>query len=465
MPVMTSLAFPPGFTWGTASSAYQVEGSPLADGAGPSIWHEFCRRPGRIADGSSGDPACDHYRRWPEDVALMRDLGLAAYRFSTAWNRVFPEAGRLNPAGLAFYDRLVDGMLAAGIEPWLTLFHWETPAWLERLGGWTVRAAADHFERFAEAAARKLGDRVKRWITINEPLVYASLGYGTGEYAPGRRNDLRGMHRAAHHLLVAHNRAANVLRALVPDAKIGVAHHLRGADPARGSRRADGSAAGFMDAVTNRFGVEPLFRGAYPEIVLGRARRFLPRGFERDAADAKGTVDFLGVNYYAADRFRWSPFQLYTRARAWPDPAVPRNPLGWPIDPSSLRRLLLRVRGEYGNPEVVITENGYPTIEPHDRDPLDDPERIAYLRDHLAEAARAVAEGCRCTGYFCWTLMDNWEWASGYRARFGLVHVDFATQARRLKASARWYRELAAANALAVEEAPAEGRTDAGAAS
>jgi beta-glucosidase len=445
------VSFPLGFSWGTASSAYQVEGSPLADGAGPSIWHEFCREPGRIRDGTSGDPACDHYRRWREDLALMRELGLRAYRFSAAWNRAFPEAGRLNPAGLAFYDRLVDGLLAAGIEPWLTLFHWETPAWLERLGGWTIRAAADHFERWVEEAARTLGDRVKRWITVNEPMVYASLGYGTGEYAPGRRNDLRGMHRAAHHLLVAHTRAAGVLRARVPGARIGVAHHLRGAERPGPARPRDRIAAGFMDAATNRFGLEPCFLGAYPELVLKRAHRYLPRNFEEDAAAARGTLDFLGVNYYAADLFRWAPFQLYTRARAWPDPAVPQNPLGWPIVPSSLRQLLRRIRDQYGNPEVVITENGYPTVDRPGRDPLEDPERVAYLADHVTAVGKAIADGCRCTGYFCWTLMDNWEWASGCSARFGLVRVDFATQQRRPKTSARWFRDLAAANALDAE--------------
>jgi beta-glucosidase len=452
------LAFPPGFTWGAATSAFQNEGSPYADGAGPSIWHEFCRQPGRIRDGSTADVACDHYRRWREDIALMSAMGLRAYRFSTAWNRVFPDPGRLNPAGLAFYDRLVDGLLAAGIEPWLTLFHWDTPAWLERLGGFTVRAAADHFERFAEAVARALGDRVKRWITVNEPLVYASLGYGTGEYAPGRRHDLRGMHHAAHHLLVAHNRAAGVLRSLVPGAKVGIAHHLREADPADASRALDRAAAGFMDAATNRFGVEPLFHGAYPDAVVRRARRYLPRTFEDDAAAAKGTVDFLGVNYYAKDRFRWAPLQLYTHAKEWRDPAVRCNPLGWPMVPEGLQRLLVRMRDEYGNPEVVITENGYPSVEEPGKDPLDDPERIAYLADHVAAVGRAIAEGCRCTGYFCWTLTDNFEWASGYQARFGLVRIDFSTQERQWRESARWYRGLAAANALEAGEPPAGSR-------
>jgi beta-glucosidase len=446
----TRIAFPPGFIWGAATSAFQAEGSPLADGAGPSIWHEFCRAPGRIRDGSTADVACDHYRRWRDDIALMREMGLRAYRFSTAWNRVFPEPGRFNPAGLAFYDRLVDGLLAQGIEPWLTLFHWETPAWLERLGGFTIRTAADHFERFAEAAARALGDRVKHWITVNEPLVYASLGYGTGEYAPGRRGDLRGVHRASHHLLVAHNRAAAAVRAHSPAARIGIAHHLRWADPADASRAADREAAGFMDAATNRFSVDPLFFGAYPEVIVARGGRFLPRGFEEDAAAAKGTIDFLGVNYYASDRFRWAPLKPYTRAKERHDPGRPRNPLGWPIAPDGLRRLLARFRDEYGNPEVVITENGYPTVEEAGGDGVDDPERIAYLADHVAVVGRAAAEGCRCTGYFCWTLMDNFEWSNGYRARFGLVRVDFATQERRWRASARWYRDLAAANAVSI---------------
>ncbi len=446
------LTFPAGFAWGAATSAYQIEGSPLADGAGPSLWHEFCRRPGKVSDGTTGDTACDHYRRWRDDVALMRDLGLRAYRFSTAWNRVFPEPGRINPAGLSFYDRLVDGLLSAGIEPWLTLFHWETPAWLERLGGFRVRAAADHFERFAEAVARALGDRVKRWITVNEPMVYATLGYLFGEYAPGRRWDLRGMLRAAHHLLVAHNRAAAALKSLVPGAKIGVAHHLRWMGPADPSRPGDRAAAGLIDAVANRFFVDPYYRGAYPREVLRRSRRFLPRNFEKDAAAAKGTLDFIGVNYYARGCWRRATLVPFVHAKEWADPAVPRNPLGWENCPDGLSRHLARLREEYGNPEVAITENGYPTIEEPGRDPLDDPDRIAYLRDHVAEVGRAIRDGSRCTGFFCWTLMDNFEWSNGLAARFGLVRVDFATQERRPRASARWFRDLAASNAI---EAPA----------
>jgi beta-glucosidase len=447
---MARITFPPGFVWGAATAAFQNEGSPLADGASPSIWHEFCSEPGRIRDGSTADTACDHYRRWRDDIALMGELGLRAYRFSTAWNRVFPEPGSFNPAGLAFYDRLVDGLLDAGIEPWLTLFHWDTPAWLERLGGFTVRAAADHFEQFAESVARALGDRVKRWITVNEPLVYATLGYGTGDYAPGRRNDLRGLFRASHHLLVAHNRAAAVLRDRVPGARIGIAQHLRWMDPADPSSPADRAAAGFMDAGGNRFYLDPYYRGSYPEEILRRSRRFLPRGFEEDAAAAKGTLDFLGVNYYARDRYRRALLQPFTHAREVVSSAEPRNPLGWGIYPDGLHRHLARLREEYGNPEVAITENGYPAIEQSGQDLLEDRERIAYLRDHIAVVGRAIAEGSRCTGYFCWTLMDNFEWTSGYRARFGLVRVDFATQVRSWRASAGWYRNLIAANALDV---------------
>lgn len=445
---MARIAFPPGFAWGAATSAYQIEGSPLADGAGPSLWHEFCRQPGRIRDRSNGEPACDHYRRWRDDIALMRELGLRAYRFSTAWNRVYPEPGRLNPAGLAFYDRLVDGLLAAGIEPWLTLFHWETPAWLERLGGFRVREAAAHFERFAEAVARTVGDRVVRWITVNEAVTYAAWGYVVGEYAPGRRWDVPGMVRISHNLLVAHNRAAAVLRALVPAALVGIAPHLRWIEPADASRAGDRTAAAFMDAVVNRFYVDPYFHGAYPAAIARWARRWLPRGFEADTAAAKGTLDFLGVNYYSGDRYRAAPLVPFAHAKEHADPAVPRNPLGWPIVPDGFRRLLARVRDDYGCPEVVITENGYPTIEDGERDPLDDPDRIAYLRDHLAVVGASIAEGCRCTGYFCWTLMDNFEWSNGYRARFGLVRVDFATQQRQWRSSARWYRDLIAANAL-----------------
>jgi beta-glucosidase len=296
--------------------------------------------------------------------------------------------------------------------------------------------------------ARALGDRVKRWITVNEPLVYATWGYVVGEYAPGRRWDLHGTFRAAHHLLVAHNRAAAVLKSLVPGAKVGIAHHLRWMDPADPSRPRDRATAGRMDSMANRFFVDPYYLGVYPEEVLRRSRRFLPPGFETDAAAAKGTLDFLGVNYYARDRYRWAPLVPFAHAKEWADPAAPHNPLGWEICPDGLTRHLARLRDEYGNPEVAITENGYPTIEEPGRDPLDDPDRIAYLRDHVAAVGRAIADGSRCTGFFCWTLMDNFEWSNGLAARFGLVHVDFETQERRPRASARWYRDVAAANAV-----------------
>jgi beta-glucosidase len=446
------IAFPPGFTWGAASSAYQVEGSPLADGASPSNWHEFSHRPGRIRDGSTGDVACDHYRRWPADVALMRDLGIRAYRFSVSWPRVVPEPGRPNPAGLAFYDRLVDALLAAGIEPWVTLFHWDTPIWLERRGGFTARESVDQFAFYVETVLRALGNRVRHWITLNEPLNYSALGYVMGVFPPGRHRDLRGNYHVSHHLVLSHGRALEAIRGLAPLAYAGIALSQVWISPRDPGRPGDRAAADFMDGVYNRFFLDAVTRGVYPADVVSRAGRFLPRGFERDIGAPARPTDFIGVNYYTRDVYRRAPLSPYTRARLSVDPAAPRNAVGWEIWPEGMSRCLARLRDEYGNPEVVITENGYPTIEKGGTDPLDDPDRIAYLRNHIAAVGKAIADGCPCTGYFHWSLTDNFEWAYGCAVRFGLVRVDYPTQERQPRASARWYRDLIAANALEAVE-------------
>jgi beta-glucosidase len=444
---MERTAFPADFVWGSATSAYQIEGHPLADGAAPSIWHELAHRKGKIQDGTTGDLACDHYRRYREDVAIMRDLGLKGYRFSIAWPRVFPEPGRLNPKGIDFYARLVDALLEAGIEPFATLFHWDTPVWLERMGGFARRVSVDHAAEFGAAVFRALGDRLKSWITVNEPLVYTFLGYIQWNHAPGHRLDLRGGYHASHHLLLAHARLRELCRAEVTGGRIGIANHNVWISPRDPGRPRDVEAAALMDDAANRLYLDALFRGRYPERVVRRLGRFLPRGFERDLEEIHGREDFVGVNYYARQAYRWSWITPIVHAWEWQDPRAPRSTM-WEIYPEGLYLTLRRLQTEYGNPPCFVTENGYPLPERPGADPLDDTERIGYLADHVAMMGRAIGEGADCRGYFHWSLMDNFEWDLGTTMRFGLLRTDFATMARSWRKSAHWYRDLVQANRL-----------------
>jgi len=442
---MARITFPRGFLWGAATASYQIEGAPLADGAGPSIWHEFAHAPGRTIDGKNGDVACDHYHRWRDDVRLMSALGLTAYRFSIAWSRVFPEQGQVNPRGLDFYSRLVDGLLEAGIEPWATVFHWDAPSWLGRMGGFVSRGAVDSLVEYGSLLFRRLGDRVKYWVTVNEPSSFTSVGYILGYFPPGRKMDLKGMYHASHHLLLGHARLREAFAGLVPDGKIGIALAQAWYSPRNPARRKDREAADFMDTALNRFYRDPLFFGRYPPAVAAKAERYLPRGFEKDMDGMKAPVDFLGVNYYSRSVIRHSLLQPYTHAKEHVDPATPRSAM-WEIYPEGIYRLLLSLRDEYGNPPCYITENGFPTPEAPGRDPREDPDRIAYLADHIGLVGKAVAEGVDCRGYFHWSLMDNFEWAYGYTMPFGLFRTDFATQERQWRKSAHWYRELIGRN-------------------
>jgi beta-glucosidase len=436
------------FLWGAATASYQIEGSPLADGATPSIWHEFAHRRGTIRNGDTGDVACDHYRRYREDVAEMGRLGLQAYRFSASWSRVVPEAGRINPAGLDFYDRLVDSLLEEGIVPFCTLFHWDTPAWLEREGGFVRRGSVEAFAHYAGVMFARLGDRVKHWITVNEPLVYATHGYLFGSHAPGHRWRIRRMFAAAHHLLLSHCSAARLLRDSVGDARVGVAQHQVWIRPRDPGNAGDLRAADFAEQVINRFYIDPLFLGGYPPEVVRRFRNFMPRNYERDLPGMIEPGDFVGLNYYQSQRYTRAFWIPLVGARQVPTPGAPRNPLGWEIDPEGLYRLLLRLHADYGAPQVYVTENGYPTVEAPGGTPLlDDPERVGYLQSHIRAIGRARGQGVPVDGYFVWSLMDNFEWAEGYRARFGLLRVDYASQTRSWRRSARWYRERIQAGA------------------
>lgn len=453
---MSLLVFPPGFTWGVATSAFQIEGATTLDHRGESIWDRFAATPGRIEDASDGRRACDHYHRWPEDVALMRGLGLGAYRFSIAWPRVQPSGrGPANPAGLDFYERLVDGLLAAGIAPFATLYHWDLPQALEDRGGWAARATVDAFADYADAVTRRLGDRVRHWMTINEPWCVAVLGYEQGAHAPGHRDPALAL-RAAHHALLAHGRAVPVIRGNAPGAEVGIVVNLVPAEPAT-TAAADRDAARWFDGFFNRWYLDPLYRGAYPaDAVADRVARGhlagvdLPFVDDGDLAAIATPTDFLGVNYYNPVVVRADPAEPQRVAQVATD--APRTDMGWEVRPSGLHQLLVRLHQEYRPARIYVTENGAAYDDPIDADgQIADGRRVAYLRGHLGATARALADGVPVAGYFHWSLLDNFEWAYGYTKRFGLIHVDFTTLRRTPRASAQAYRAIVAANAVEPE--------------
>ncbi|GAA2796463.1 GH1 family beta-glucosidase [Kitasatospora paracochleata] len=434
---------PAGFRWGAATAAYQIEGAVGEDGRGPSVWDTFVARPGAVRDGHTGAVACDHYHRYPEDIELMRGLGLDAYRFSVAWPRIQPTgSGPANPAGLAFYDRLVDALLAAGITPLPTLFHWDLPQALEDTGGWLERDTAYRFAEYAAVMADRLGDRVPEWITLNEPFVHTVYGYALGIHAPGRTLMLESL-PTAHHQLLGHGLAAAALheRGL----RVQLTNNLTPVRPA-GPAEADRAAAAAYDALHNRLFTDPVLLGRYPDLsafgvpddLYGAVR---PGDLDLIAGTA---LDGLGVNYYnpTAIAAPTDPGLPFTQAEI---EDVPRTAFGWPVVPDGLRELLVGLRERYGAalPPVTITENGCSVDDKPSADgTVDDQPRIDYLAGHLDAVAAAVAEGVDVRGYFTWSLIDNFEWAEGYHQRFGLVHVDFETQRRTPKASYAWYRDL-----------------------
>lgn len=436
-----SAGFPESFLWGAATSAYQIEGHPLADGAGPSIWHRFAHLPGRIANADTGDLACDHYRRWREDLDLMAGLGLQAYRFSIAWGRVLPQGrGAINAKGLDFYLRLVDGLLERGILPMVTLYHWDLPAALHDRGGWLNPDSPDWFADYAQILFRALGDRVPLWVTINEPWVVAVLGYLTGELAPGHR-DLYEAPRVAHHLLLAHARASAAYRTL-GRGHIGIAVNLEPQHPASASV-ADRQAAERRDAWINRWFLDPLLLGAYPPELAALFGPAWPESACAQAASLRTPTDFIGVNYYSRGLVRADPTAVPLMASPASPPDLPRTAMGWEVYPQGLAETLRWLQERYGNPPVYLTENGAAFDDPPPaHGEVADAPRQAYLRAHLLAAREALAQGADLRGYFAWSLLDNFEWAFGYAKRFGLIRVERETQARTLKASARFYREV-----------------------
>ncbi|MFC8277459.1 GH1 family beta-glucosidase [Streptomyces sp. NPDC057271] len=450
-------AFPPGFLWGVSASAFQIEGSLTADGRGPSCWDAFTGERGRVKDGSHAGVATDHYRRYREDVALMAELGVDAYRFSVSWSRVLPEGhGRVNGKGLDFYDRLVDELCASGIAPVPTLFHWDTPLALEKDGGWLDRATAERFASYASVVADRLADRVPMWITINEPAEVTLLGYGLGEHAPGRRLVFDAL-PAAHHQLLAHGMGVQALRA-AGARQIGIAVSHSPVWTA-GDGDGDRAAAELYDTLTNRLFADPVLTGAYPDEGLAA---LLPGPVAEDLKTISAPLDWYGINYYnpmlvgapqptdaaasssssfgGIDIPQDLPFairQIEGRER---------TDFGWPVVPDGLRELLATMRERYGDklPPVYITENGCSYGDGPDPETgrIDDARRVAYHDGHVRALHEAMTEGADVRGYFIWSILDNFEWAEGYRQRFGLVHVDYETLTRTPKESYAWYRDL-----------------------
>jgi beta-glucosidase len=444
----TRIVFPDGFVWGAATAAYQIEGAWAEDGKGESIWDRFSHTPGKIANGDTGDVACDHYHCWPEDVTLMRDLGLQAYRFSISWPRLLPEGrGRVNPAGIDFYSRLVDGLLEAGIEPFVTLYHWDLPQALQDEGGWPARTTAKAFAEYADLASRTLGDRVKHWMTLNEPFVSAIIGYYEGRHAPGH-SDLDETLAAAHHLLLGHGWAVPAIRCNCSDAQVGIVLNLGKKTPASPSA-ADRSAAWREDGILNRWFLDPISARGYPADLVqhyGRPMDFVQAG---DLEAIAEPLDFLGVNNYFRDIVRSNEIPEPENAPQTVFRSRHRTEMGWEVYPEGLYEVLGRLHFGYDFPAIFVTENGaaFPdTIGSDGR--VDDPMRVAYLKGYLTAVARALAAGVPLRGYFVWSLLDNFEWAHGYSKRFGLIYVDYPTQRRILKASAQWYRRVIAANAV-----------------
>jgi beta-glucosidase len=439
--------FPESFLWGASTSAYQIEGSPLSDGAGPSIWQRFAHSPGRTTNGDTGDVACDHYRRYRDDVKLMRELGLQAYRFSISWSRVFPQGtGALSSRGLDFYDSLVDALLAAGITPNATLFHWDLPAALDDRGGWLNRDVADWFGDYAAAVFARLGDRVPLWATLNEPWVVTDGGYLHGALAPGHRN-LFEAPIASHNLLRAHGRGVQAFRAEASNGQIGLVVNLEPKDPAS-EGDADVAAARRGDAYMNRQYLDPVFKGSYPEEmqeIFGSAWPDFPAG---DFALIGEPIDFLGINYYTRGVVCDDPAAKPVRLAYVRQPEHAYTETGWEVHPPSLTRTLLWVTERYGRIPLYITENGAAFYDaPHAIDgQVNDPLRVWYYREHLKAARDAIARGADLRGYFAWSLLDNYEWSLGYSKRFGIVHVNYATQERTPKASALYYREVIRSN-------------------
>lgn len=442
-----SLRFPSDFYWGVSSSAYQIEGAIHEDGRGMSVWDTFCEKPGRVDNGEDGRIACDHYHRYQDDVALIAQLGVDTYRFSISWPRIQASGrGAANPKGLDFYSRLIDNLLEQGVEPTPTLFHWDLPQTLQDEGGWMNRDTVERFADYTRIVADALGDRVPRWITHNETFEHAVLGHAIGTHAPGMEKGLD-VFPIVHHLLLSHGRAVQVLRAAArPGAKIGIAQSVQLARSATRSIK-DRIAAHMLDMLHLDMHIDPMLRGRYPRRLklLGIDMSALKPG---DMEIVAQPLDFLGINYYAPQYTRMAPRgSIAPLEEAEPPPHFEQTDMRWPVDPTGLSEVMAYLQKRYGDklPPIFITENGAAFVDTMTADGrVDDPRRIAYLDAHLRELRKVMDAGVDIRGYFVWSILDNFEWAEGYRPRFGLVHVDYATQQRTLKSSYHWYRDLIA---------------------
>jgi beta-glucosidase len=441
--------FPEQFRWGVATAAYQIEGAVREDGRGESIWDRFCATPGKIKNGENGDIACDHYHLYPQDIQLMQEMGLRNYRFSIAWPRILPGGrGQVNAAGLDFYERLVDALLKAGIEPFVTLYHWDLPQALQdEVGGWASRETSAAFANYADVVSRRLGDRVKHWITLNEPWVSSFAGHELGVHAPGIL-DSRTAWQVSHHLLLGHGLAVPILRANgSTDTRVGITLVLTPAEPTTDSEE-DRQLVQAADGKQNRWFLDPVFRGSYPQDVLDILARenILPTIEAGDNAIIARPVDFLGLNYYFRTILHRHPDEGFQMIQ--PEGAE-ITAMGWEVYPPGLHTLLSRLHNEYHVPAIYITENGaaFPDTLSSDG-AVHDPRRLSYLREHFLQAQQAISEGVPLLGYFVWSLMDNFEWAHGYSPRFGTVYVDYPTQRRIVKDSGRWYSKVIAENAV-----------------
>jgi beta-glucosidase len=436
-PLLQELAarFPSNFVWGVATSAFQIEGAAAEDGKGASVWDSFCRKPGVIADSSDGQMACDHYHRWSEDLDLIASLGVGAYRFSVSWPRVRPGgSGAWNAKGMDFYERLVDGLLARGVTPYLTLNHWDLPEELQAKGGWADRDTVHRFVEYARGMAARLGDRVASITTHNEPWVMSVLGHESGIFAPGVKDRAAAM-QVSHHLLLSHGLALQAMRAQGCTAKLGIVLNLAPLQPATDSPE-DKAKTHLEDGLLLRWYMDPLFKGAYPQDVLTHLSADAPHVQAGDMAAISTPMDYLGINYYSRG--------VVSAAGPWDtkNSGLPLTDMGWEIYPEGLTELLLRLHRDYAVPPLFVTENGCAMPDQLVAGQVQDSGRIDYIYRHIDAMAEAMRQGVRLDGYMVWSLMDNFEWAFGYEKRFGIVHVDYASQVRTLKHSALWYRDF-----------------------
>ncbi|MBI4532989.1 MAG: beta-glucosidase [Candidatus Melainabacteria bacterium] len=433
--------FPQGFVWGAATAAYQIEGAWNLDGKGESIWDAFSHTPGKVANGDTADVSCDHYHRFAEDIALMRQMGLKAYRFSISWPRVLPTGrGPVNWVGLDFYDRLVDTLLVAGIEPYITLYHWDLPQVFQDIGGWENREVASYFADYASVLVNRLGDRVRFWITLNEPWVVAFLGYRTGEHAPGITDEKRAL-QVAHNLLVAHGLAAQALRTHMPGAQVGIALNLWPTESVSNASE-DIAAAELAWQKDCGWFLSPLLKASYPSDVWEKYGELVPDVAPGDLALISQRLDFLGINYY-------SRTVMSAQGTVSPVAGSQYTEMGWEVQAPALRRLLVRLKKDYQAIPLYITENGCAFKDEMSQDgQVHDQKRIDFLQQHLSQARLAIGDGVDLRGFFVWSLMDNFEWAHGFNKRFGLVYVDYPTQKRIVKDSGKWYAQVIKQNGV-----------------